>query len=74
MAGHHHNYPAWRWAVLFSFSCNCAGNSFMFMDFTTLEDIAKEALNLDLASDASEQLIAWTYSASLLAGKKFGAN
>ena len=46
----------------------------MFMDFTTLEDIAKEALNLDLASDASEQLIAWTYSASLLAGKKFGAN
>jgi MFS family permease len=39
----------------------------MFMDFTTLEDIAKEALNLDLASDASEQLIAWTYSASLLA-------
>ena len=62
-------FPAWRWLVLLAFSCNTAGNAFMFMDFTTLPDITKEAFHLCANCTGGDQTIAWTYSASLVAGE-----
>lgn len=53
--------------VLLAFSLNTAGNAFMFMDFTTLPDITKDAFDLCANCSSGDQTIAWTYSASLVA-------
>ena len=71
----HAQYPAWRWFVLLAFAMNCGGNSFMFMDFTTVPDLTKQVFGycpfegdcIQTNSDSGDSFVGWTYSASLLA-------
>ncbi|KAJ9454882.1 hypothetical protein DIPPA_02846 [Diplonema papillatum] len=51
-----------RWLVLLAFCYNTACNSFMFMNFATVEDIAKESLG-----GIGDGSLNFLYSASLLA-------
>jgi hypothetical protein len=70
-------YPAWRWAVLLAFSANSFGNSFLFMDFNVVPDVAKVLFGFcvdntlpDGTSDCDgvgDQWVLMTYGASLFA-------
>ena len=62
-----HNYPCWRWWVLFVFSYMSAFNAFMFMNFTTVPDLSKDIFRVD-GKKLDDGQNNWLYSASLVGG------
>eukprot|EP01062_Namystynia_karyoxenos_P013644 TRINITY_DN1490_c0_g2_i1.p1 TRINITY_DN1490_c0_g2~~TRINITY_DN1490_c0_g2_i1.p1 ORF type:complete len:678 (+),score=170.29 TRINITY_DN1490_c0_g2_i1:99-2036(+) len=63
----------WRWLVLFTFSVTTGMNSFMFMNFATVESVSKQTFGWvdehGVASDdsATNEKLNWLYSAGLFA-------
>lgn len=64
-----HNYPCWRWLVLFVFSYMSAFNAFMFMNFTTVPDLSKTIFAID-GKRLDDGQNNWLYSASLVGGRE----